>query len=152
MSERLWFKSWEVRSLTGLTERQLGYCVRTSLAVPLRRNGDYMYSWYDLFELYAIAKLREAGESLQKIRSYFGGVRSWLHTFSPDTLKLHTLIVRLGHPGRDLSLVQSEGYVKCVTPVARVYVPVPFNALAAAVLWADSHKDRGITIKDVAVA
>lgn len=153
MSERLWFKSWEVRALTGLTERQLGYYAQTKLATPERLGGEHAYTWYGLFELRTIVALRAAGESIQQIRKYFPRLRKWLSEFSPALLAGSVLMVRPSADGFAAFLVQSEAYAldeRCsgVEPFARVR----FNALASAVVWVDGQKGRGITMKDVEVA
>lgn len=151
--ERLWFRLWEVRALTGLTDRQIGYCIRTGLVAPGKRGGDYIYEWAELFELYAIARLREAGESLQKVRDYFPELRGWLRTFPPSELRTRLMVVKLAPVSiADVFLVEGESYVRAMKPWGKAFVFVRFNALAAAITFADSRESAGITIKDVVVA
>lgn len=148
---RLWFKLWEVRALTDLSDRQVGYAVRTGMVTPYKQGAERLYSWYNLFELYCIAKLRASGESLQSIRGYFSTLREWLQQFSPDTLKANTLVMRVSPTGlADAFLAQSEGFVKALRPWATAFVVVRFSALTAAISWVDNRP--GLTIKDVVVA
>lgn len=149
--DRLWFRSSEVLALTGLTERQLSYYVHTGLVKPDQFGRNYRYTWHNLLELYVIAKLKESGESIQQIREYLPGLHEWLAVFPPEVLSAHILVMRVGGRLVDSFLVQSEAYARAVTPWHRTFVVIRFSALASAVAWADSHKDRGITMEDVAV-
>lgn len=67
------FTSGEVQKIVGVTQRQLGYWDDPALANPHGRSAKgsgsrRLYTVFDVVQLKLIARLREAGLSLQKIR------------------------------------------------------------------------------------
>ncbi len=62
------FTSREVRSLTGITLRQLQWWDERRIVVPAREGHRRLYSTEDLAEVAVICELRRRGFSLQRVR------------------------------------------------------------------------------------
>lgn len=147
MGERACFRAGEIQGLTGLTDRQIGYYVKTGLVKrSAPRVGGRMYSWRNLFELLAIAALKEYGVSVQALRGCFPGLREWLGEFPVETLRERTLAM-LPFPGglADVFLVEAPGYAKRLQSL-QAFVMVDFSVTYKAVMEKDAKVGRGVKV------
>lgn len=138
MSERECFRTWEIQELTGLSDRQIGYYIRTGLLGSLKQANKRVYSWRDLFEALTIVELRKSGVSIQALRSFFPALREWLGQFPAGVLGEGALIVQPAPSGlADAFLVQSPEYAKRLKSL-RVFVMVNFKEVCRVVAERDA--------------
>jgi len=99
------FRSVEVRSLLGLTRRQLQYWSETDLVRPSARTrgGHSRYTLEDLVALKATRRLLDAGVSVQRIRKSIQALRRTLPTVERPLAEL--VLVATG----DVVLVLFDG-------------------------------------------
>jgi hypothetical protein len=159
---RAFFRRWEVEGLTGLTDRQLGYAIKTGLLSPGRvgsRAAGFRFSWRDLFEAQIIAEVRKT-VSLQVMRDFFRPLCEWLNTFDVGVLQARTLVIMVHPDGpADTFLVEGPDHANFVGASPpntkrpqrrRTRITVQFRSLAQTVLERDEKQCKLVTRGEVA--
>lgn len=136
-----------VRKVTGLSLRQIRYCeqkglVRPSVRAASGRGSRRLYSFEDLIELRVIAKLRDAGLSLQKVRK----VADHLHRHHRE-LQRPLANVRLVVDGERVLISSDAGKVEDALRSGQTLLVVPLDAVwnatqASLVMIADKRADE----------
>ncbi|MFX0204356.1 MAG: MerR family transcriptional regulator [Candidatus Hodarchaeota archaeon] len=109
------FPTKQVRRLTGATNNQLKYWVKTGLVCPKLDGKTFTYSFRDIIKLRVIVSLKENGLSLQKIKK---GLKN-LSEMLPDSDDLLSRLV-IHTDGFDM-IVNEKGMYFSATTMQRYF-------------------------------
>lgn len=84
------FSLIQVGRITGVTERQLGYWIKTNLLTPQKIGKEWAFVFRDLVMVAMVKYLLDGGVSLQKVRQSVNWLREKMGIEEPLTARLVT--------------------------------------------------------------
>lgn len=128
------FTPKEARRVAGITNRQLDYWIKTGLLKPevetaKGQGSTRLFTFRDLIGLRTIAKLREAGITIQELRKVQENVKGFSDNKKEDVFKDTFLIVR----GNNVFMADGENIISTLKEPGSLAIPTMIIDMAGTV-------------------